>query len=52
MKTKDAGEKTAAALRKGRHLSEKVINYVEKKRKIDDWAERNIDAIVNCRKAA
>lgn len=52
MKTKDAGEKTAAALKKGRHLSEKVINYVEKERKIDDWAERNIDAIVNCRKAA
>jgi len=50
MKTKNAGEKAAEALKKGRHLSERVINYVEKERRVDDWAERNIEAILNCRK--
>lgn len=52
MKPKDAGEKTAEALRRGRHLSESVINYVEKERRVDDWAEKNIDAILSCRKTA
>ena len=51
MKPKEAGEKTAAALGKGCRLSEKVIDYVEKERRVDDWAEKNIDAILNCRKA-
>jgi trehalose 6-phosphate synthase len=52
MKAKDAGEKTTDALLKGRRLSESVINYVEKERRVDDWAEKNIEAILNCRKTA
>jgi len=50
IKAKEAGEKTASALKEGRHLSERVIQYAEKERRVDEWAERNIDAILNCRK--
>jgi len=50
MKPKDAGERTAEALRSGRHLSEKMIRYVERERRVDTWAERNIQAILSCRK--
>jgi hypothetical protein len=52
MKPKGAGEKTAEALMKGRHLSERVINYVETERRVDEWAEKNIEAILNSRKVA
>ncbi len=52
MKSKDAGEKAVKALLAGRHISDKVITYVEKERRVDDWAEKNINAILNCRKAA
>jgi len=52
MKARDAGEKTAEALRRGGHLSESVINYVEKERRVNDWAEKNLDAILSCRKTA
>ena len=50
MRTKDAGDRIIAALRTGEHLSERVITYVEKERRVDDWAEKNIQAILNCRK--
>jgi trehalose-6-phosphate synthase len=50
MNAKNAGKKVVEALRKGFHLSDKLINYVEKERRVEDWAKRNIDAIVNCRK--
>jgi trehalose-6-phosphate synthase len=52
MKARDAGEKAAVALEKGRHLSDKVINYVKTERRVDDWAKRNIHAILNCRRTA
>jgi len=52
LKLKDAGEKTVKALLAGRHISDKVITYVEKERRVDEWAEKNINAILNCRKAA
>jgi trehalose-6-phosphate synthase len=52
MKARDAGEKAAGALEKGQHLSDKVINYVKTERRVDDWAKRNIHAILNCRKTA
>lgn len=52
MKPKGAGEKTAEALMEGRHLSERVINYVETERRVDEWAEKNIEAILNSRKVA
>jgi trehalose-6-phosphate synthase len=50
LKAKDAGEKAVDALMKGRHLSERVINYVEMERRVDEWAEKNIEAILSCRK--
>ena len=50
MRAKDAGEKIVQALMKERHLSVRVINYVETERRVEYWAERNIDAILNCRK--
>jgi trehalose-6-phosphate synthase len=51
MKPKDAGEKALQALLTGKHISDKVITYIEKERRVDDWAEKNIHAILNCRKA-
>jgi trehalose 6-phosphate synthase len=48
MRKKEAGYKAAEALIKGRHLSEKVISYVERERRVDDWAEKNMDSILNC----
>ncbi len=52
MKPKEAGEKTAEALKRKRHLSERVIRYVEQERRVDDWAQRNVDAIVLARKTS
>jgi trehalose-6-phosphate synthase len=51
MRAKDAGEKIVQALMKKVRLSEGVIDYVETERRVDDWAERNIEATLNCRKA-
>jgi len=50
MRAKDAGQKTADALRKGRHLSERLVAYVQTERRVDNWAAKNIDAILNSRK--
>jgi trehalose 6-phosphate synthase len=52
MNGRDAGEKTVQALLKSRHISDKVINYVEKERRVDEWAKKNIHAIQNCAKIA
>jgi len=52
MKPKEGGDKVVQALDKGRHLSQKLISYVEKERRVDDWAEKNIRAILGCRKEA
>ena len=49
MRPGEAGERIFQALRKGLHLSEAVIQYVEKERRINDWANDNIEAILNCR---
>jgi trehalose-6-phosphate synthase len=51
MKAKDAGRRTVEALLKGRHISDQVIQYVEKERRVDEWSEKNINAILNCRKS-
>jgi trehalose-6-phosphate synthase len=51
MRAKEAGQKIVQALTQEKHLSERVIHYVETERRVDDWAERNIEAILNCRKA-
>ena len=50
MKAKEAGEKTADALRKGLHVSDKVIRCVEKEHRVDEWSEKNIEAILTSRK--
>jgi trehalose-6-phosphate synthase len=52
MRPKDAGAKTLEALKKGLRVSEKLITYVEKERRVEDWAEQNIQAILNSRKSA
>ena len=50
LKTKNAGEKIVDSLRKGYRLSDRVIDYVIEERRINDWAENNIQAILDCRK--
>lgn len=50
LEEENAAEKVTSALRQGRCLSEKVVNYIERECRVDDWAQKNIDAIVNCRK--
>jgi trehalose-6-phosphate synthase len=51
MRPKDAGTRTLEALKKGLRVSEKLIDYVEKERRVDQWAEKNIEAILNSRKS-
>jgi trehalose 6-phosphate synthase/phosphatase len=51
MEPENAGEKTAEALNNGMRISERLIEYVEKERRVDRWAEDNIQAILNCRKS-
>ena len=51
MRPKEGGMKIVEALNKGIRLSEKLITYVEKERRVDDWAEQNIEAIRNSRKS-
>jgi trehalose 6-phosphate synthase len=51
MSAKSAGEDVVQALTQERRLSERVINHVETERRVDDWADRNIEAILNCRRA-
>jgi trehalose 6-phosphate synthase len=52
MKAKEGGERVVQALKKKHRLSEKVIHYVEREHEVDDWARKNIEAILNCRKRA
>ncbi len=48
---REASERALSALRNGLHLSDKLISYVEKQRRVEDWAKENIEAILNRRKA-
>jgi len=50
LRSKNAGERAAEALITGRHISERVIRYVEEERRVEDWARQNVDAISQCRK--
>jgi trehalose-6-phosphate synthase len=52
MKAKDAGEKIVEAIGRERHISAELIDHIERERRVDDWAQDNIEAILNCRKAA
>lgn len=47
MKTKEAAGKIIRALEGWKRLSDRLIEYVEKERRVDDWAEKNIEAILN-----
>jgi trehalose 6-phosphate synthase len=49
MRAKNAAEKAVEALRVKRHLSDRLIQYVEREHRVEDWAEKNIEAILNCR---
>jgi len=51
MRAKDASEEIVQALVQERHLSERVIHYVETERRVGDWAQKNIEATLNCRRA-
>ncbi len=51
MKPKEAGVQIAEAVERGCRLSERLIACVEKERRVDDWAERNIEAILNAKKS-
>jgi trehalose-6-phosphate synthase len=52
LRPKEAAAKTLDALNKRLRISEGLIDYVEKERRVDDWAEQNIEAILNSRKFA
>jgi trehalose-6-phosphate synthase len=47
---KYAGEKIVEALQKGVRISDDLIEYVERERRVDDWAEANIQAILESKK--
>jgi trehalose 6-phosphate synthase/phosphatase len=49
MKPKEAAGRIFRALQEKMKLSEKIIDYVEKKRRVDDWAEKNVEAILKSR---
>ncbi len=49
LKAKTAAEKALAALTKGVGISDGLIRYVERERRVDDWARQNMDAIVQSR---
>ncbi|UCG12174.1 MAG: hypothetical protein JSU72_16980 [Deltaproteobacteria bacterium] len=38
------------ALDQGKRLSVAIIRYVEKERRVDDWADKNIDGVLQSRK--
>ena len=50
VKPKATADKIVKALEEGNRLSEAIIHYVEKERRVDDWAEKNIEAILQSRK--
>lgn len=45
LRPREAGMRTAEAVKSGVHLSERLIHYVEQEHRVDEWAKRNIDAI-------
>ena len=51
MKAKETAGKIFRAVEGEKRLSQRVIDYVEKERRVDDWAEENIEAILNAKSA-
>lgn len=50
LRPKEAGNRVANSWKKNHRISDRVMKYVEKERRVDDWADRNIEAIMNSRK--
>ena len=50
VKPKAAAERIVRALNGGTRLSEAIITYVENERRVDNWAEKNITAILQSRR--
>ena len=50
LKPGDSAEKIFSAIINRIHLSDRIIGYVENERRIDSWADKNIETIMNCRK--
>ncbi|MDZ7700446.1 MAG: trehalose-6-phosphate synthase [Deltaproteobacteria bacterium] len=50
LQAKAAAKKALAALKKGQHISDRLIQYVETERRVDQWARQNIDAILNSKR--
>jgi trehalose 6-phosphate synthase/phosphatase len=50
IRPKESADRIFDALEKKRCISDRVIEYVEHERRIDDWAEKNVDTILKCRK--
>lgn len=46
----DAGEKILSALTMGHCISDRLIEHLEKEYRVETWAGKNIEAIVNCRR--
>jgi trehalose-6-phosphate synthase len=51
MRPKVAGEIIVSALVRGLGISDNLINYIQKEHRIDEWAKKNMDAIMNSRKS-
>ena len=51
MRPKDGAERAVRALHGERRISDRLIGYVEKERRVEDWAAKNIEAILNARKS-
>ena len=50
LKEESAGARIVESLRRGVSISDRLIEYVEQEFRVDAWAQKNIDAIVSCRK--
>lgn len=46
----DAGEKIVSALIMGHSISDRLLEYLEREFRVEAWAEKNMEAIVNCRR--
>ncbi|MBN2419994.1 MAG: trehalose-6-phosphate synthase [Deltaproteobacteria bacterium] len=51
LKAQDSAEKVLNAMEEGICISDRIIEYIENERRIENWANKNIETILNCRKA-
>ncbi len=50
LNAKAAGEKAVEAIHQKHRISDRLIEYVEREHRVDGWANKNIEAILNSRK--